>query len=430
MKAMLIWLAVFALSTALLVACLLAHSLIGDIENRLLPGTAGLILLAAIALTALVMIQRQFTRQQNQIRQVLKSLMNKDSNFSLPGSPDIQPLLKQVQQEIGRSRKAAEIQASYLKALIAQLDISVLEFDAESYIVQSTPAAERLLGLNFLHVWRSTLAGIEIGEQEQSHLQNIKVLRKLVNTASTGRRGELTWHYANRKETLLYTLINGFNQGKQRTLLTLQSIEKQLAAQEVKAHQQLVKVLTHEVANSITPMVSLTQSAQNISAKMLQGDVEGSDDLAEALATITRRGQHLTHFIQSFKALSEPVNARLSTQTLRPQITLVLRLLQDEFEGINVEVDIAETLEINLDPSLFEHVLINLLKNASEATAEQHQRRVQLCAQRIDEQVCLDIIDNGSGVNEHAATSIFVPFFTTKSGGTGIGLPLARSLMI
>jgi len=55
---------------------------------------------------------------------------------------------------------------------------------------------------------------------------------------------------------------------------------------------------------------------------------------------------------------------------------------------------------------------------------------VQLCAQRIDEQVCLDIIDNGSGVNEHAATSIFVPFFTTKSGGTGIGLPLARSLMI
>lgn len=430
MKAMLIWLAVFALSTALLVACLMAHSLIGDIENRLLPGTAGLILLAAIALTALIMIQRQFTRQQNQIRQVLKSLMNKDSNLSLPGSPDIQPLLKQVQQEIGRSREAAEIQASYLKALIAQLDIAVLEFDAESYIVQSNPAAERLLGLNFLHVWRSTLAGIEIGEQEQSHLQNIKVLRKLVNTASTGRRGELTWHYANRKETLLYTLINGFNQGKQRTLLTLQSIEKQLVAHEVKAHQQLVKVLTHEVANSITPMISLTQSAQSITANMLQSGAKGSDDLAEALATITRRGQHLKQFIQSFKALSEPVRAKHSIQPLRPLVTEVLHVLQAEFEGIEVELNITDTLEVNLDPSLFEQVLINLLNNASEATAGQPPRRVQLTARRIDEQVCLDIIDNGSGISEHAAASIFVPFFTTKTTGTGIGLPLARSLML
>src|SRR5690554_6625065 len=177
-------------------------------------------------------------------------------------------------------------------------------------------------------------------------------------------------------------------------------------------------------------MVSLTQSAQSISAHMLQNGVEGSDDLTEALATITRRGQHLTQFIQSFKALSEPVRAKLSVQPLRSQVTEVLRLLQTEFAGIEVELNVADTLAVNLDPSLFEHVLINLLKNAAEATDGQSLRRVHLVAQRIDEQVCLDIIDNGSGISEHAAASIFIPFFTTKNTGTGIGLPLARSLML
>src|SRR5690554_259958 len=132
-------------------------------------------------------------------------------------------------------------------------------------------------------------------------------------------------------------------------------------------------------------MVSLTQSAQSISAHMLQSGVEGSDDLAEALVTITRRGQHLTQFIQSFKALSEPVRAKLSVQPLRSQVAEVLRLLQTEFEGIEIELDIDNTLEVNLDPSLFEQVLINLLKNAAEATTGQSHRRVQLVAQRIDE---------------------------------------------
>ncbi|RUO34873.1 sensor histidine kinase [Aliidiomarina soli] len=430
MKTMLIWLGVFSLAMVLLVASVTASYLSGDIEHTLLPGPATLTLFAVIALISLWMIRRAFSRQQSHISQVLKSLINRDASLSLPGAPEIAPLLKQVQQEIGRSRDDAEIQASYLKALIAQLDIAVLEFDSDGHIMQSNPAAERLLGLSFLHAWRRSVPGQGSDASNPGLRPNIQALQRLVSANTTGSRGELTWHYPNRRETLLYTLIHGFNQGQQRTLLTLQSIEKQLVAQEVKAHQQLVKVLTHEVANSITPMVSLTQSAQSISTHMLHSGVEGSDDLAEALATITRRGQHLTQFIQSFKALSVTVRAKLSVQPLRSQVTEVLRLLQTEFEGIEIELDIDNTLEVNLDPSLFEQVLINLLKNAAEATTGQSHRRVQLVAQRLDEQVCLDIIDNGSGINEHAATSIFVPFFTTKTTGSGIGLPLARSLML
>ncbi|MBA3988140.1 MAG: hypothetical protein C0463_03285 [Idiomarina sp.] len=430
MSAIFVWLTVFALAFGLLVASITARYMSFGYAPLLNLGAAGLTLLAALAVVALLMIKQQLNRQQSQVSQVLRSLKNRDSSLSIPGAPQIQPLLQQIQQEIARSRDDAEIQASYLKAIIAQLDIAVLEFDADGYVMQSNPAAERLLGARFLQAWRVAVHRSDIGEHEPSLRTNIKALQQLIQHNTSGRRGELIWHYSNRKETLLYTLIHGFNQGQQRTLVTLQSIEKQLVYHEVKAHRQLVKVLTHEVANSITPMVSLTQSAQHINAHMLENGVQGSDDLAEALATITRRGQHLTQFIQSFKALSEPVRAQLSVQPLARQVNQVLRLLTDELEGIALVVDVDIDVAVNIDPGLFEQVLINLLKNAAEATMGQDQRQVQLKALRIDDQVCLDIIDNGSGISEHAAASIFVPFFTTKTTGTGIGLPLARSLML
>lgn len=455
MKAMMIWLTTLVVSVGLFVSGVIANWLHSQLNNSLaepnqlfaqllLPGPAVMMLFGIIALISIVMIRRQFTTQHSQIVLVLKSLINRDTSLSHVNAPDIQPLLTEVQEEIARSRDTAEIQANYLKALIAQLDIAVLEVTDEGYIDQSNPAAERLLGLSFIRAWQETLSGNSKSatespvptsgahqDAEQAHERhNIGNLRKLLQQHKASSRGELIWHYPNHKETFIYTLIQSFNQGKQRTLLTLQSIEKQLVAHEVKAHQQLVKVLTHEIANSIAPMVSLTQSAESISADMLNNGVKGSEDLVEALATVSRRGQHLTQFIQSFKALSTPVSARLEATYLRPQVEEVLLLMQEDCASVEVRIDIPPTFEVMVDSGLFEQVLINLIKNASEATLGQAHRQIRLVAQHIDQVACLDIIDNGSGVSEQAAASIFVPFFTTKSDGTGIGLPLARALML
>lgn len=454
MKTMIMWLLALIVSVGLLVSGAMANWLHSQLNDSLsgpnqvfahwfVPGPAVLVLFVIIALTSIVMIRRQFTTQHSQIAQVLKSLINRDTSLSYTNAPDIQPLLTEVQNEIARSRDAAEIQASYLKALIAQLDIAVLELTDDGHIEQSNPAAERLLGLSFIHAWRETLsvnnesrAGglvstpIAQHDTKQTHNQcNIDSMRKLLQH-KTSSRGELIWHYPNHKETFIYTLIQSFNQGKQRTLLTLQSIEKQLVAHEVKAHRQLVKVLTHEIANSIAPMVSLTQSAEAISAGMLDEGVKGSEDLVEALATVSRRGQHLTQFIQSFKTLSTPVNARIEATYLRSQVEEVLLLMQKECASVEVTIDISPSFEVMVDPGLFEQVLINLIKNACEATLGQAHQKIRLVARHIDQIACLDIIDNGSGISEQAAASIFVPFFTTKSDGTGIGLPLARALML
>lgn len=441
-----IWLVMLVISVGLLTAGLMSQWLYFQLDAALLepknvvkgwllPGPAILVLLVIIALISVVMIQRQFTTQHNQVAQVLKSLINRDTSMSLTNAPEIQPLLSEVQHEIGRSRDAAEVQASYLKALITQLDIAVIELDEEGFIEQSNPAAERLLGVSFIQFWHQAMSGRTILDTADNTLQqqtqrNVEALKALLQQHKPSSRGELTWHYPNRSETLLYSLINGFSQGKQRTLLTLQSIEKQLVAHEVKAYQQLVKVLTHEIANSITPMVSLTQSAQTISAEMQSQGVSGSDDLVEALATVSRRGQHLTQFIQSFKALSTPVKAQLRAHFLREQVDEVWSFMQAEYANVEVRIDVAPTFEVMLDAGLFEQVLINLLKNACEATEGRASRRVTLVAQHIDQMACLDIIDNGPGISEPAAASIFVPFFTTKSSGTGIGLPLARALML
>lgn len=439
MMAILAWLSIFAASVVLLTISLIGP--LAGMQSWPQPGPALLFLFTMFTLLAVVMIGRQFKAQHNQITQVLKSLINHDTSLRLSSAPEVQGLLSEVQAEIGRSRDAAEIQANYFKALIAQLDIAVLELTDDNHIEQSNPAAERLLGLSFIQAWQSQFAGHKgltsanltatPHDSLQTHTQrNIDSMRQLVQQHQSHRGGEITWYFPNRKETFIYTLIHSFIQGKQRTLITLQSIEKQLVAYEVKAHQQLVKVLTHEVANSITPMVSLTQSAQGIGADMLNKGVEGSEDLVEALATVSRRGQHLTQFIHSFKAISTPVKAQLQVQPLLSQVEEVLLVMQADCNGVDLAIDIDPLFDVMIDPPLFEQILINLIKNACEATRGQAVRQLTLIAQHIDQTPCLDIIDNGPGISEQAATSLFVPFFTTKTSGTGIGLPLARALML
>ncbi|RUO26590.1 hypothetical protein CWE09_07770 [Aliidiomarina minuta] len=419
-----VWLGVFTLAIVILV--------VSVINAHKMPGPAVMLLLALIVLTALHMVWRQFQLQQNQISAALKSLINQDSDVKLANAPDMQALLEEVQQAISQNRTAAEVQANYLKALVAQLDIGVVEFDHEGHIVNSNPAAERLVSLDFIHAWRAFTSG-RSHHAGLSYRDNLNRLHELLHNGKSNARGELIWHYPNRKETFLYSKIQGFIGGQPRTLLTLQSIEKQMVAQEVKAYQQLVKVLTHEVANSITPMVSLTQSAQGFADRLEPASPENAEqlqDLQEALTTVARRGQHLTEFMNSFKALSQTVNARLTTTKLAESVNEVLRLMADKTEGVKLSIDIPETLDVTIDPALFEQVLINLLTNAVEATSEQSKGHITITATQSGEHSYLDITDNGPGIHDHTAASIFVPFFTTKTQGSGIGLPLARSLML
>ncbi|CAM5225282.1 sensor histidine kinase [Alishewanella longhuensis] len=386
------------------------------------------VLLVLMLLLAIHIILQQFSRQQRQTTLVLKALANQDVSFRLYQQPQLQSLLTQVQQQLSQSRQQAEARADYLTALLVQLEVAVLEFDQHNSLLQANPAAERLLGKTLLHLAQQ-------GITAESPVP-LSLLWQKLQSAQPLQQGELLWLQQGVQDRLAYSLVQSHILGQPRKLLTLQSIQQQLLQQEVQAYQQLTRVLTHEIANSITPMVSLAQSSQSLLPTVGQVmDDETHTDLALATATIAQRGAHLSQFIQSFKQLSSPIQAKLAPIALPELVRGVLQLLQRDLTGVTLSLQFpSQSPGLWLDAALTEQVVINLLKNALEATqqfsgADPTFTPQVCCTLHFQQRWLLDISDNGPGVADSAVDQLFIPFYTTKRSGSGIGLSLARMLM-
>lgn len=386
------------------------------------PFSMRALVLLIMLVVAIFLVWLQFSRQQQQTALVLKALANQDVSFKLRQQPQLQRLLQDVQQQLIHSRQQAEIRAQYLAALLVQLDVAVLEFDQDNRLLQANPAAERLLS-------KAMLAQAEQGLTAESEAPLSLLWQKLQHKRAQ-QQGELLWLQQGVQDRLAFSLVQSHIQGQPRKLLTLQSIQQQLLHQEVQAYQQLTRVLTHEIANSITPMVSLAQSSLALLPAVEQPlDAETHADLCLASQTIAQRGQHLSTFIQSFKQLSTPVKSELQAVDITTLLRQVQRLLAQELQAISFHTQLPDEPPVLwLDPALTTQVLINLIKNAVEALHKTPQG-VITCTLHCQERWFLDIHDNGPGVANSAVDKLFIPFFTTKSSGSGIGLSLARMLM-
>jgi len=297
--------------------------------------------------------------------------------------------------------------------------------------LQANPAAERLLGKTLLQLAQQ---GITVDSPVP-----LSVLWQKLHSERPLQQGELLWVQQGVQDRLAYSLVQSHILGQPRKLLTLQSIQQQLLQQEVQAYQQLTRVLTHEIANSITPMVSLAQSSLALLPAPEQlMDMETHADLTLATETIAQRGAHLSQFIQSFKQLSSPIQAKLEPIALPELIRRVVQLLKADLAAVQLSFRFPEqSPTLWLDAALTEQVLINLLKNALEATQQPSGSDPDLtpkvakvgCHLHFQQRWVLDITDNGPGVANSAVDKLFIPFYTTKRSGSGIGLSLARMLI-
>ncbi|GHG59262.1 hypothetical protein GCM10010919_01640 [Alishewanella longhuensis] len=379
-------------------------------------------LLLLLVLAAAVVINKQLKLQQRQTALVLKALANQDVSFRLWQQPELQVLLTQVQQQLSQSRQDAAAKADYLAALLLQLDIAVLEFDQDNRLLQANPAAERLLG-------NAVLLQLKQGVSAQDAAPLSLLWQKLQHPLPV-QQGELPWQQQGMQDRLAFSLVQSYILGKPRKLLTLQSIRQQLLQQEVQAYQQLTRVLTHEIANSLTPMVSLAQSSKALLPEpdtLMTADTY--DDLLLATDTIAQRGVHLSQFIAAFKQLSTPVSTQLQPLDISELLTRVCQLLKPQLATIQVHLVLPQSVpRLWLDPALTEQVLINVLKNAVEALVATPAASITLQLYK-QQGWLLDICDNGPGVAQTAIDKLFIPFYSTKAQGSGIGLSLARMLM-
>jgi signal transduction histidine kinase len=222
-------------------------------------------------------------------------------------------------------------------------------------------------------------------------------------------------------------------------LVTLQNIQPELQKQELEAWQNLTRVLRHEIMNSITPISSLTSTLREIlNHDMKKIDEhyelkeEGAEDLRDGLVTIESRSRGLIKFIDAYREYTSLPKPKIVTVMLSELIAHVAQLMKPELKKTNIKFKYScssEYLTIQADLEMIEQVLINLLKNAIEALAGSENPTLELVGRYDENAVKIEIIDNGSGIIEEALEHIFVPFYTTKRSGSGIGLSLSRQIM-
>ena len=228
--------------------------------------------------------------------------------------------------------------------------------------------------------------------------------------------------------------------GEPFKLITLQNIQSELEEKEMEAWQNLIRVLTHEIMNSVTPISSLAATVDGDLTSNIQEnkdryeiDKEDLDDIHRAIQTIQRRSEGLIRFVSDFRNLTRIPIPRMKEVKVQEIFERVLTLLKHDLDehAISVVTSIKpQDLIVKVDPELIEQVMINIVKNAIQALEEETDRHIRLSASKDNkDNITIRIKDNGPGIDEEALTKIFIPFFTTKKNGSGIGLSLSKQIM-
>ena len=213
--------------------------------------------------------------------------------------------------------------------------------------------------------------------------------------------------------------------GEVERLYSIENLSGELSARESSAWRNLIRVLTHEIMNTLTPITSLAQTT----VEMLD-DPDSAADIRAAIETIGRRSEGMIRFVSRYRELLHVPDPKAEDVSVLELLQNVATLLQPSMEDIEISITVVpESLEIFADRQLIDQVLINLVKNAGDALAGTAEPRIALAGKLNMGRVIVSVADNGPGIHEDDIDQVFIPFFTTKREGSGIGLSLSRQIM-
>jgi two-component system, NtrC family, nitrogen regulation sensor histidine kinase NtrY len=296
-----------------------------------------------------------------------------------------------------------------------------LEDPVEKYpILFINAAAYRLLQIPEYHYWYRLAAHVPDFVQE------------VLPISGGGKR--FTEKFINGSKVLLSLETEVIRMYQEEYLIiNFQNIKDEVEQKEMEAWNKLIEVMTHEILNSITPIYTLASTVKDMmDTKGMNLDSEDIEDMRLAAGTIKRRSDGLMNFVQDYRMVAEVPTPHLEStpvEDLFRGIRTLMKPLADQ-QGIPLEVAALNGKQVLLiDPKLIEQVLINLITNAIYALKETPQPKITIQSRKEDERVYIDVIDNGKGISPQVIDKIFIPFFTTRSNGSGIGLSISRNIM-
>ena len=390
--------------------------------------TIAIVVVAAVV--QMLMLIRFATQSSREVARFLEAISFDDNSqtfaaLSSDGAHrELGAAMSRVMDMLRTGRSEREEQARYLQMLIAHVPVALISVDESGTVQLLNVAARRLFetaltqATQFIRYGEAFAVGMESLRPGSSAI--LKVERA---------SGALLLKAAATDLTL---------RGARRRLISLQNIESEMSAQEMAAWQTVIRVMAHEVMNSLTPVSSLAATAHDLVRDVL-GQLPPEDpkavaltDACDALETVARRSEGLLHFVQSHRRLTKPLMAQLQIVPMVRVFARIQRLLAADLAARDIRIAISvepESLEVAADIELLDQALINLVRNCVEALRDTAAGHITLSARgNVNGRLVIAVADNGPGIAADQRDKIFVPFFTTKRQGSGVGLTLVRQI--
>ncbi len=386
----------------------------------------------AISVYQVKLLVEYLDRSNANIASFLDSISFDDLSYSFKTQSDdpvVQRLHKELNEAMHKLRSARSEKDSeflFFKNIVMHVGIGLIVFREDGTIEIFNSAARRLLKVNN--------AG-NINDLEDVSDTLVQAFKKL----KTGGRELFRLKIGDDMVQLSVYAIELTLRGENVKLVSLQNIQSELEEKEMEAWQNLVRVLTHEIMNSVTPISSLAGIVEEeLKEHMASGQErpltqEQLQDIHLSLQTISKRSEGLIHFVKEFRSLTSIPKPKLAIIPVKSLLEELCMLHRKELMEKNIRLDISvypEDLTVSADKNMIEQVIINLVKNAIQSFEDQENREIQLKAYLTEKsRPVISIHDNGTGIDPEALEKIFIPFFTTKKTGSGIGLSLSRQIM-
>jgi nitrogen fixation/metabolism regulation signal transduction histidine kinase len=311
-----------------------------------------------------------------------------------------------------------EVKQRYVESIIEHISFGVLSYDQSGKINLVNQAFLRFAGLSSVH---------SIKQVEHKN----KILAEAILNLKPGEKKLLKLQSTHQILNLsLYATVFKLEDNT-HTLISAHNISNELSATEMEAWQRLIKVLTHEIMNSISPILSLSSSLHNLTENKSHEAIEEWETLNRGLEAINIRSEGLLNFTKRYRELTQIPSPIFERVKVHEFLARIVDLISPEFQkrGVRLKQQLQATDGL-LDTSLMQQVIMNLLKNALDSLEGKQNGEVSLELQKVAERISISVIDNGTGIDPSHLDKIFIPFFTTKKHGSGIGLSLSRQIAL
>jgi len=361
----------------------------------------------------------------------LESVQNEDSALSFPVTAnnrtirDLGNSLDRINDQIQKLRIASRQQEQYFQALMEHVATGIITYNSSGFIIHANSAAKKMLAADVL-----------------THIKQLeRINRKVFQTIQSINSAEQHMvSFATEKGTVQLLLkASSFKNGDEELIiLSIQDIRNEMDEKELDSWIKLIRVMMHEIINSIAPITSLSESLgrlyseegkpvqpEKINEKVIQTTIQG-------LGVIRSQGNGLLSFIESYRKLTrlpKPEKKLIKAEDLLGRLAVLYQSFESKNKSELTVSCTPEDLELYADEGMISLCLINLVKNAMQSNEENTEGRISVKASVRNGRPEISVTDNGPGIPAELLDEIFVPFFTTRQDGTGIGLSISRQIM-